>query len=36
LAKNVIDISDFKLVFPKEGLFIAYEVLKIESNTNIS
>jgi hypothetical protein len=29
---NVIDISNFKLVFPKEGLFIAYEVLKIESN----
>ena len=30
--KNIIDISNFKLVFPKEGLFIAYEVLKIESN----
>lgn len=33
--KNVIDISNFKLVFPKEGLFIAYEVLKIESNKYI-
>ena len=30
--KNEIDISNFKLVFPEEGLFIAYEVLKIESN----
>ena len=29
---NVIDISMFKLVFPEEGLFVAYEVLKIESN----
>jgi hypothetical protein len=29
---NVIDISMFKLVFPKEGLFIVYEVLKIETN----
>ena len=29
---NVIDISNFKLVFPEEGLFVAYEVLKIESN----
>jgi hypothetical protein len=32
---NVIDISNFKLVFPEEGLFIAYEVLKIESNKYI-
>lgn len=31
-AKNIIDVSKFKLEFPKEGLFIAYEVLKIESN----
>ncbi|MDP5096724.1 MAG: carboxypeptidase-like regulatory domain-containing protein, partial [Flavobacterium sp.] len=30
--KNIIDISNLKLVFPEEGLFIAYEVLKIESN----
>jgi hypothetical protein len=30
--KNVVDISNFKLVFPGEGLFVAYEVLKIESN----
>jgi hypothetical protein len=29
---NVIDISIFKLVFPEEGLFVAYEVLKIGSN----
>jgi hypothetical protein len=29
---NVIDISKFKLVFPQEGLFVSYEVLKIESN----
>jgi hypothetical protein len=29
---NLIDISNFKLVFPEEGLFVAYEVLKIESN----
>jgi hypothetical protein len=33
--KNVIDISNFKLIFPEEGLFIAYEVLKIESNKYI-
>lgn len=33
--KNVIDISDFQLVFPIEGIFVAYEVLKIESNKYI-
>lgn len=32
---NVIDISNIKLVFPEEGLFVAYEVLKIESNRYI-
>jgi hypothetical protein len=29
---NVIDVSNFKIDFPKEGLFIVYEVLKIETN----
>ena len=29
---NLIDVSKFKLVFPEEGLFVSYEVLKIESN----
>ena len=29
---NVIDVSKFKLVFPEKGLFVVYEVLKIESN----
>jgi hypothetical protein len=33
--KNVIDISNFKVDFPKEGLFIVYEVLKIETNKYI-
>jgi hypothetical protein len=30
--KNVIDVSNFKIDFPKEGLFIVYEILKIETN----
>jgi hypothetical protein len=30
--KNVIDISNHKIIFPKNGIFIVYEVLKIESN----
>jgi hypothetical protein len=33
--KNVIDVSNFKIDFPKEGLFIVYEVLKIETNKYI-
>jgi hypothetical protein len=32
---NVIDVSNFKIDFPKEGLFIVYEVLKIETNKYI-
>ncbi len=30
--KNAIDVSNFKIDFPKEGLFIVYEILKIETN----
>lgn len=32
IYRNVIDVSDYNLIFPKKGLFVAFEKLFIDKN----